>query len=234
MAQPLINYLDLDLNETQLTLANLIEMEFTAAGLSRSLAAAAIVNAYKESGFDAFKTFYGPDYHKTGVKTEDSVGLFQLNNMNGGLGTGMPTGQAYPQGDSRKNPILNVQRVIRKIKNTKAARDEFAKYDNDLPKLTASFTKWIEVPANLKSAMAEREKLATTLFPNGIEGTNFPRGDRVKSDDPFVVTETITAPAKLSDEDAAKLKKTIWFAVACLAAVSFIRYKAKGKKPWEL
>lgn len=56
----------------------------------------------------------------------------------------------------------------------------------------------------------------------------------MKSDDPFLVTETVTVPAKLSDADSAKLKKTIWFAVAALAAVAFIRYKAKGKKPWEL
>jgi hypothetical protein len=234
MAEPLINYIDLPLTEVQKAMANLIDMEFANAGLSRALAAAAIVNSYKESGFDTLKVFYGRDYPKTGIKTEDSVGLFQLNSMNGGLGTGMPKGNQYPQGDSRKNPILNVKRVIRKIKNTKAARDEFASLDKDLPKLTASFTKWIEVPANLKLAMAEREELAKKVFPNGIEGTDFPRGDQVPADNPFVNSEMVEAPAKWTDEDKSRYNKIILMWVAGFAAVALIRYKAKGKKPWEL
>jgi hypothetical protein len=234
MAEPLVNYVDLPLTGLQVMMVNLVDMEFAKAGLSRSLAAAAIVNSYKESRFEPFKTFYGPEYDKTGIKTEDSVGLFQLNSMNDGLGTGMPKGPQYPQNDSRKNPILNTQRVIRKIKNTKAARDEFAALDNDLPKLTAAFTKWIEVPANLSLAMKEREKLASEIFPNGITGSEFPRGDRVKHDDQFTVSSWSEAPPRMSDEDAAKVKKTLIFAVACFATVAFLRYKTKGKKPWEL
>ena len=234
MAEPLVNYVDLPLTGLQEMMVNLIDMEFAKAGLSRSLAAAAIVNSYKESGFEPFKTFYGPDYDETGIKTEDSVGLFQLNSMNGGLGTGMPKGPQYPQKDSRKNPILNVQRVIRKIKNTKAARDDFAKYENDLPRLTGAFTQWIEVPANLSTAMKERGELSKKVFPKGITGTEFPRGDRVKHDDQITVSSWSEAPARMTDEDAAKVKKTLIFAIACFATVAFLRYKTKGKKPWEL
>jgi hypothetical protein len=48
------------------------------------------------------------------------------------------------------------------------------------------------------------------------------------------VSETIEAPAKWSDEDKSRYNKIILMWVAGFAAVALIRYKAKGKKPWEL
>lgn len=234
MAQPLVNYIDKDLEDWQIAMVNIIEREFKNAGLSRNLTAAAIVNAYKESRFNTLKTFYGKDYPKTGIKTEDSVGLFMLNSMNGGLGTDMPKGRQYPQGDSRKDPVLNTQRIIRKIKNYKEARDLFAKLDNNLPELTAAFTEKIEVPGDMAEAKAERKALAKELFPYGIDGDVLPRGDRVHTDDQFTVTSYTDAPPKMTDEDAAKVKKTLLFALGCFAVVAALRYKTKGKKPWEL
>jgi hypothetical protein len=238
MAEQLVNYLDIDLTPLQVSMVNLIETEFSKGGLSRALTAAAIVNAYKESKFDPYAKFYGKNYEKTGVKTEDSVGLFMLNNMNDGLGTGMPVGPEYPSNDSRKNPTLNTQRIIRKIKNTKAAREEFAKYEKDLPGLTASFTKWIEVPGELAKAMAERKALAKKLFPNGIEGTNYPRGYKGPVTATIGPAPETTAVVPAPDTSAAdaqeKLKKAMWIGLGALAVVSVIRYKATGKKPWEL
>jgi hypothetical protein len=56
----------------------------------------------------------------------------------------------------------------------------------------------------------------------------------VIADNPFVNSEMVEAPAKWTDEDKSRYNKIILMWVAGLAAVALIRYKAKGKKPWEL
>ena len=57
---------------------------------------------------------------------------------------------------------------------------------------------------------------------------------RVPADNPFMNSEMVEAPAKWTDEDKSRYNKIILMWVAGFAAVALIRYKAKGKKPWEL
>lgn len=231
------SYVMVDLTPQQREMIDLIEKEFVDANLSRYWAAAAIVNAMKESKFNPVKTFYGKDYNETKIKTEDSVGLFMLNSMGKGLGTGMPKGSQYPDGDSRKDPSLNTRRIIRAIKNLKEARKEFDKHGKDIPEVAAAFTKWIENPDNLSKEQDERKAIARAMFPNGIEGflpvavaktpaSELPLSQPVKSTTEVVVAE--------EDNTKTYLKYAIYACFAGIGITAWLRYKNKGKKPWEL
>jgi hypothetical protein len=228
-----------DLTPQQREMIDLIEREFVNAGLSRYWAAGAVANAMKESKFDPNKTFYGKDYKKTGIKTENSVGLFMLNSMGSGLGTGMPQGPQYPDGDSRKDPVLNTKRIIRAIKNLKKAREEFDSHGKDIAEIAASFTKWIENPKDLKKEQDERKVIARAMFPNGIEGL-IPMSGALAPPGSLPLSqpekETGLAPVKSEEDDP--WKKWILLGIAAsvvgLVYTAKVRYDKRGKKPWQL
>lgn len=219
----LSKYIGIDLTADQIAMVDLIESEFSKAGLSRYLAAGAVANAMKESTLDPNEYFYGKDYAKTGVKTEDSLGLFMLNSMKRGLGSDMPKGAQYPKGDSRYDPTLNTQRVIREIKNLKVARTAFSLADGDIPELAALFAKYIEKPGELDKAMYERRELASSMFPLGIDGLVTPTSR---------VSVTTIAPLLEKDEPAPSTAETlvkwgIWMGIGGIVLTMALRHRAK-------
>ena len=233
------SYVMVALTPEQREMIDLIEREFVAAGLSRYWAAGAVVNAMKESKFNPRKTFYGRDYEETKVKTEDSVGLFMLNSMGRGLGTGMPTGPQYPDKDSRKDPVLNTKRVIRAIKNLKKAREEFDKKGKDIPEVAASFTKWIENPANLSREQDDRRTIARAMFPNGIEGLiPMSQAKALPGTLPLSQPEKETGLAPVKAEETDPWRKWILLGIAAgvvgFAYTAKLRHDKLGKKPWQL
>lgn len=152
------------------SMADLIEREMYAAGFSRAVIAAAVTNSWAESYLNPNLQFFGPDYKKTNVKTEDSVGLFMLNSM-GGHGSGMAKGRMYPNGDSRFDPVVNVRKIIDVMKASKNFKAAVKKYPNDAVRLTGEFTKWIELPSDAERKAAERMQLFYRVFPYGWEGS---------------------------------------------------------------
>lgn len=157
----LLAYLAPGLTAAQLQMAALIESEFLAAGFSRTVAAAAIVNAQAESSLNP----------KAELKTakEDSVGLFMLNSM-GGLGAGMPVGTKYPGGDSRKDPQLNIGRIIGYIRNTRSVREALSAAGTDKEKMMQVWVYQIERPENKAAELVKRLALYRLMFPTGING----------------------------------------------------------------
>jgi hypothetical protein len=206
-------------------MVDVIEAEFSKAGLSRYLAAAAVANSMKESKLDPSESFYGKNYKKTGKKTEDSVGLFMLNSMARGLGSDMPKGAQYPKGDSRYVPELNARRVIREIKNLKVAREAFALADANIPELAALFAKYIEKPGELDKSMHERRELAAEMFPTGIDGLFLPSSNAQGSSS---LKETQPEPEAAST--ARKMVKWgLGLSVVALGVTAALRHRAKMK-----
>lgn len=146
----------LKLNAQQRTMASIIEKEFTEAfkdsmppAAVQNLIAAAIVNAYKESGLNPNADA------RNNKKPEDSIGLFQL--YAGGWGKGM--------GEERKDPVINTRKIIEAVKSNRGSkvRSE-AIAGASVTKLTALFCRDIEVPANRFVVMHERADVALTMF----------------------------------------------------------------------
>jgi hypothetical protein len=227
MNLPLSHYVGLTLTEDQLKMVDLIESEFVKANLSRYWAAAAVTNALKESVLNPTKVFYGQNYSKTKKKTEDSVGLFMLNSMGRGLGTGMPKGSQYPDGDSRKDPTLNIQRVIREIKNLKAARTAFTAAGEDIPELAALFAQYIEKPDDIEKSKAERKEIAAAMFPKGIvEIVDVSQKEEV-SNVPALATSTEVEPTSAVDM---VLKLALGVCAAGIIFTLVLRQRAIQKK----
>ena len=219
----LSKYIAVDLTADQIAMVDVIEAEFSKAGLSRYLAAAAVANSMKESKLDPSESFYGKKYKKTGVKTEDSVGLFMLNSMAHGLGSDMPKGAQYPKGDSRYVPELNARRIIREIKNLKVAREAFALADANIPELAALFAKYIEKPGELDKSMHERRELATEMFPTGIDGLFLPSSTARGS-------SSQTEPEPEAASTASKmLRWGLGLCVGGLVVTAALRHRAKMK-----
>ena len=227
MNLPLSQYVGLSLTADQLKMVDLIADEFEKANLSRYWAAAAVANALKESVLDPTRVFYGAKYSKTKKKTEDSVGLFMLNSMGRGLGTGMPKGSQYPDGDSRKDPTLNIQRVIREIKNLKAARTAFTAAGEDVPELAALFAQYIEKPYDIELAKIERKEIAAAMFPKGIvEIVDVSQKEEV-SNVPALATSTDVEPTSAVDT---ALKLALGVCVAGIIFTLVLRRRAIEKK----
>jgi lysophospholipase L1-like esterase len=151
-------------------MAGIIEREFTTAlkakGLSDEatarIVAAAIVNAYKESGLRADA---GPKTDEQAARRENSVGLFQLYIK--GVGHGMTIAE-------RQDPVTNCKTMLaRKVLahdgKTLLAR---AQAGASVSELTAIFCRDLEVPANRFVVMQARAKMALKMF-----------GERVVSDE---------------------------------------------------
>ena len=227
MNLPLSQYVGLVLTADQLKMVDLIESEFVKANLSRYWAAAAVANALKESVLDPTRVFYGSKYSKTKKKTEDSAGLFMLNKMSKGLGTGMPTGSQYPKGDSRLDPTLNVQRIIREIKNLKAARTAFTAAGEDIPELAALFAQYIEKPKDIELAKAERKEIAAAMFPKGIVEIVVVDEKEDVSSVPALATSTEVEPTSAVDT---ALKLALGACVAGIIFTLVLRHRAIQKK----
>jgi hypothetical protein len=137
-------------------MVDLIEREFNAAGYDRPIIVAAVTNSYVESRkWDPLEHTWGPEYKRTGKKTEDSAGLFQLNRM-GGHGEGMPMGTQYPvgpsskKGDSRYDPVLNIRRILEVMRRSTDFSIAQYNFGHDAVKMAGEFCKIIEKPATAK------------------------------------------------------------------------------------
>lgn len=203
----LLAYLKPGLSRSQLQMAALIEAAFLAEGFSRACTAAAIVNAFAESRLDPLAE----------LKTirEDSAGLFMLNRM-GGLGAGMPVGARYPAGDSRKDPELNIARVISYIKNTSSVRSALSAAGADKAKIMQVWVYQIERPADKEKEYRKRLEYQQQLFPTGINGP--PVNKEVKpSDYPYLTLRD--EPSTLE----AWVKRGLAVAVILLAGLGTVR-----------
>jgi hypothetical protein len=173
---PLSAYVGFKITPQQKRMIDLIEREFTAAGYDRPIVVAAVVNSYVESThWNPLEHTWGPKYKTTGKKTEDSAGLFQLNRM-GGHGEGMPMGSQYPvgpsskKGDSRYDPVLNIQRILEVMRrSTKFSKAQYD-FGHDAVKMAGEFCKIIELPDDADAKAKEREDLVAKIFPTGWEG----------------------------------------------------------------
>lgn len=147
------------LSPAQKEMAKIIEQRFLAAGLPKSVAAAAIVNAYAESGLRPGAT--GDSGH--------SIGLFQLHDRGGGHGMSV---------EERKDPGINTDTILNREvlkgfgKNLRAAAAGGA----SIAELSAIFSRDIERPRDREGAMAKRQRIARRFFGGGAdaraEGSN--------------------------------------------------------------
>ena len=122
------------LSASQLANARIIEEEFKAAGLQNSIIAAAIVNAYAESGLRA----------GTGGDHGNSIGLFQLHAKCAGRGLSV---------EQRKNPRINTKTILQREVLTRRGdrlRNE-ARNGASVQKLAIIFSQDIERPGAWKT-----------------------------------------------------------------------------------
>jgi hypothetical protein len=136
------------LSSAQQGYADLIFREFAAAGYGPAVGAAAVVNAYAESGLN-------PNAVGDGGR---SVGLFQLHERGGGAGMTV---------EQRKDPVLNTRRIIEEA-NRAAGFRAVAAVSSDIPTLAAAFSTYVERPADKAGAEATRRALAQRFFPAGV------------------------------------------------------------------
>jgi hypothetical protein len=129
-------------------MVRVIEREFLAAGLPVGLAAAAVVNAYAESGLNPRAVGDGGA----------SVGLFQLHER--GAGAGMTTAQ-------RMDPVHNTRRIAAVLLGPQGApvRAAWDAGERGLGRLAALFSTHVERPAARLAEEARRAALAVRLFP---------------------------------------------------------------------
>lgn len=131
----------------------LIDQMFFEAGYPIEARAAAVANAYAESGLN------------TNADTGDgghAVGLFQYNDMPNAGGYGMSV-------EDRKDPVFTIKHVLMDIGgNDKKAAKFKALVDSgerDLRKLTYDFCVHFERPQNAESKGKERAEIAAKMFP---------------------------------------------------------------------
>jgi hypothetical protein len=143
------------LTEQQLDMVDIIDREFSKAGLPPEFGAAALVNAWYESKLN-------PEI-KSGYPGEDSVGLFQLNIRGAGAGMVLPDGT-----DLRKDPVLNTQRIIEEVKSSwgDKMRNAYASGDRKVSTYSYWFAHDIERPADQVGQGNKRADLTLDFFPS--------------------------------------------------------------------
>lgn len=134
------------LNANQTQMAKLIVRRFRAAGLSDSVAAAAIVNAWAESSLNP----------NAMSPAGTAVGLFQLHDN--GAGHGMSIA-------SRKDPATNTDKIIQEIKgHFGRTLLERARQGASVWELTKLFTVHIERPGDANRRGDERASIAESWW----------------------------------------------------------------------
>jgi hypothetical protein len=140
--EPLLDTAAYSLSDAQVQMADLIVEEFLAAGFGYPVAAAAVVNAYRESSFNANK----------GSDTGRYVGLFQLSP------------DILASVADRKDPRKNTRGIISEAKRAK----EFmraAKGSSDISYLAGEFAYWVERPLDKPGEKKLRSEMAARMYP---------------------------------------------------------------------
>jgi hypothetical protein len=130
------------LSDAQVQMADLIVEEFLAAGFGYPVAAAAVVNAFRESSFNPSK----------GSDTGRYVGLFQLSP------------DILASVADRKDPRKNTRGIISEAKRAK----EFmraAKGSSDISYLAGEFAYWVERPRDKPGEKKLRSEMAARMYP---------------------------------------------------------------------
>lgn len=143
------------LTAQQLDMVDIIDREFSKAGLPPEFAAAAVVNAWYESKLN-------PKI-KSGYPGEDSVGLFQLNIEGAGAGMVLADGT-----DLRKDPVLNTRRIIEEVKSSwgNNMRQAYDSGDRKVSTYSYHFAHDIERPADQVGQGNKRAALTLEFLPS--------------------------------------------------------------------
>jgi hypothetical protein len=157
------------LTAEQMEMVDVIDREFSKAGLPPEFAAAAVVNSWYESKLNpTIRSGYVSD---AGVR-EDSVGLFQLNIKGAGAGMILPDGT-----DQRKDPVLNTKRIIKEVNSHwgEKMRQAYASGDRKVSTYSYHFAHDIERPADRVGQGNKRADLTLEFFPNdSVKGRLLP------------------------------------------------------------
>jgi hypothetical protein len=119
---------------------------FSAAGYRKLQQAAGVANAIAESGLD-------PTQHNFNPPKEDSVGLFQLNRLGGGLGKNNTV-------DELKDPKKNIEIIVKALDAIPAF-----KASTSLLECVTIFVDKVENPADKAGERTARFAIARKLFP---------------------------------------------------------------------
>ncbi len=140
------------LSPAQKEMAKIIEQKFLAAGLPKSVAAAAIVNAYAESGL------------RPGARGDSghSIGLFQLHDHGGGHGMSV---------EDRMDPSINTDTILNRevLKGFGRKLRSAAAGGASIAELSGIFSRDIERPKDKEGSMAKRERIARRFFGNAAD-----------------------------------------------------------------
>lgn len=139
---PVLDPTLLGLSEKQVAVANTIEQEFRAAGFGGAVAAAAIVNAYRESSLNPKKE----------SDTKRYIGLFQISP------------DILPSADDRKNARKNTRAIIGEALKREDFLD-FAAEESDIGLLAEMFCVAVERPKHRTQEGQVRRALADRLYP---------------------------------------------------------------------
>lgn len=140
------------LSALQRAMVDIVEREFTAAGYSLPVTAAAVVNAYAESGLNPLSI----------GDSGNSVGLFQLNIR--GAGAGMSVAQ-------RQDATTNARTLLARERHALAQVVLLAQSGASLGQLAAAFAKYVERPRYPDAEGVKRAAYALRLFPLGVATT---------------------------------------------------------------
>ena len=141
-AVPVLYAPSVGLSEKQLAVADLIVEEFTDAGFGPAVAAAAVVNAFRESSLDPSEE----------SETKRYVGLFQVSP------------DIEPSREKRKNARTNTRLIIEQAKKSKAFM-RIASETSDIPTLAGAFAVHVERPKDKPGEEFVRSALAAKMYP---------------------------------------------------------------------
>jgi hypothetical protein len=139
---PVLDPRILGLSVEQVRVAGIIEEEFRAAGFGGAVAAAAIVNAYRESSLNP----------KEESETKRYIGLFQVSP------------DILPSVADRKNPRKNTRAIIGEALKRRDFLD-FAGEESDIGLLAEAFCVMVERPKNKTFEGELRRSLTGQLYP---------------------------------------------------------------------
>jgi hypothetical protein len=141
-AVPVLYAPSVGLSDRQLAVADLIVEEFLAAGFGPAVAAAAVVNAFRESSLDPSEE----------SETKKYVGLFQVSP------------DIEPSREKRKDARTNTRLIIEQAEKSKAFM-RVASETSDIPTLAGSFAVHVERPKDKPGEEFVRSALAAKMYP---------------------------------------------------------------------
>lgn len=139
---PVLDTASYGLSDAQVQMVDLIVEEFLAAGFGYPVAAAAVVNAYRESSLDANK----------GSDTGKYVGLFQLSP------------DILASAADRQDPRKNTRGIISEAKRAKPFM-RAAKKSSDVAYLAGEFAYYVERPLDKAGERKVRSEMAARMYP---------------------------------------------------------------------